>query len=163
LADVFLSYARSDRWLAQRLAGLIEESGRSVWWDREILGGADFERVISVELASAKIILVIWSETSVQSGWVRDEAREGAERGALVPILYGVKEAPMGFRSLHSIDLSGWKGGPHPALTDLFKALGTKPVEVENRSLPLWLKWVGAAVLVIGAAIQIARLLKILG
>src|SRR5262245_62033146 len=119
MADVFISYAREDRPFAARLAHVLEAGGRSVWWDREILPGKDFAELISSELAQAKAVVVVWSAVSSRSGWVRDEAHEGLERGVLVPVLSGVTEPPIGYRSIHAVDLTGWEGGEHPGLTDL--------------------------------------------
>src|SRR5688572_26540439 len=102
MADIFISYAREDRPLADRLAHALEAEGRSVWWDREILAGHDFADVIAGELARARCVLVIWSPASIGSHWVRDEAREGLERKALVPVLVGEVEPPLGFRSIHA-------------------------------------------------------------
>ncbi len=42
LADVFLSYARSDRSVAAEVAHSLERAGFTVWWDREIRAGSDF-------------------------------------------------------------------------------------------------------------------------
>ena len=78
MADVFISYAREDRPFAARLAHALEAGGRTVWWDREILPGKDFAELIAAELAQAKAVVVIWSPASGKSGWVRDEAHEGA-------------------------------------------------------------------------------------
>jgi hypothetical protein len=36
MADVFVSYARSDKALVVPLVAAIEQSGWSVWWDPEI-------------------------------------------------------------------------------------------------------------------------------
>ena len=96
MADVFISYAREDRPFAARLAHALEAGGRTVWWDREVLPGKDFAQLISAELDQAKAVVVIWSPASTPSGWVRDEAQEGLERGVLVPVLAGVAEPPLG-------------------------------------------------------------------
>ena len=123
MADVFISYAREDRPVAARLAHALEAGGRTVWWDREILPGKDFAELIAAELAQAKAVVVIWSPASVKSGWVRDEAHEGLERGVLVPVLVGVGKPPIGYRSIHAVDLTGWEGGEHPGLTDVEMAV----------------------------------------
>ena len=123
MADVFISYAREDRPMAARLAHHLEAGGRTVWWDREILPGKDFAELIAAELARAKAVVVIWSPASAASGWVRDEAREGLEREVLVPVLAGVEAPPLGFRSLHAVDLGDWTGGTHPGLTDIELAI----------------------------------------
>ena len=160
MADVFISYAREDRPTAQLLARTLEAGGRTVWWDREILPGKDFAELIAAELARAKAVVVIWSEASTRSGWVRDEAHEGLERGILVPVLMGVAEPPLGYRSIHAVDLTGWQGGEHSALTDLELAIDSLrtgvPVpdrpETEVRAPRRWwlrLRWVGLVLLLL--------------
>jgi formylglycine-generating enzyme required for sulfatase activity len=119
MADVFISYAREDRPMAARLAHALEAGGRSVWWDREILPGKDFAQLIAEELDQAEAVVVIWSPASVTSRWVRDEAHEGLERDVLVPVLAGVAEPPLGYRAIHAVDLTGWTGDEHPALTEV--------------------------------------------
>ena len=160
MADVFISYAREDRPAAQLLARTLEAGGRTVWWDREILPGKDFAELIAAELARAKAVVVIWSEASTRSGWVRDEAHEGLERGILVPVLMGVAEPPLGYRSIHAVDLTGWQGGEHSALTDLELAIDSlrtgiavpdRP-ETEIRPQRRWwprLRWAGLVLLLL--------------
>jgi hypothetical protein len=104
VSDVFLSYAREDRPIAEALARQLEAVGYSVWWDRDIFAGTDFEQVIVDQLASALAVVVLWSPASVRSGWVRDEAATAMERGVLVPVLLAAGVLPpLGFRSVHSI------------------------------------------------------------
>ena len=76
-ADIFVSYARSDRPSVQLIARALEASGRTVWWDREVLPGHEFETVIQTELDRASCVLVVWSSTSIASNWVRNEAALG--------------------------------------------------------------------------------------
>lgn len=42
MIDLFISYARADRDLAERLANELTSRGLLVWWDRQLLGGDDF-------------------------------------------------------------------------------------------------------------------------
>ena len=162
MADVFVSYAREDRPFAARLAHVLEAGGRTVWWDREILPGKDFAELIAAELAQAKAVVVIWSPASGKSGWVRDEAHEGLERGILVPVLVGVAEPPIGYRSIHAVDLTGWQGGEHPGLVDVGLAVDSLrtgvPVPdrpeiatIEARPRPSWLRRAIVGILAIGA------------
>lgn len=109
MSDVFISYARQDRPLAEKLARALNEQGYSVWWDREIPTGKSFRDIIQHELDQAKCIVVIWSKSSVKSHWVIDEASIGLERDILIPVRFESVELPLGFRSLHTSDLSGWK------------------------------------------------------
>ena len=86
MAHVFLSYDRGDVGPAQSIAELLEGAGHSVWWDRHIKGGVQFSNEIEQELERAQAVLVLWSQRSVQSAWVRDEAAAGRDSGRLVPI-----------------------------------------------------------------------------
>ncbi|MGH8403544.1 MAG: toll/interleukin-1 receptor domain-containing protein, partial [Gammaproteobacteria bacterium] len=84
MADVFVSYARSDKARVAPLVAAIEAQGWSVWWDPEISPGQEFDDQIDAELEAAGAVLVVWTPTSVTSRWVRGEAREAADRNILV-------------------------------------------------------------------------------
>lgn len=129
-SDVFISYSREDRPVAEDLARQLGAAGYTVWWDRDLFAGADFERTIGEELATAKAVVVLWSAVSIRSGWVRDEAATAMERGVLVPVLLapGVLP-PLGFRSVHAIPLD-----PH-GLTELARAL-VRRVGHSGKTLP---------------------------
>jgi len=118
MARLFLSYSREDRHLVEPLAHLLERAGHSVWWDRRIAGGSDFSAEIARELATAAVILVAWSNNSVVSHWVKDEAAEGRDRGRLVPLLLDRTVPPLGFRQIQAVDLAGWEGNGRPAAFD---------------------------------------------
>ena len=87
MAQIFLSYARSDAECASRLAELLSKTGHQVWWDRELQGGSRFASEIDKALAEAEAVVVIWSEASIESAWVQDEAAEGRDSGRLVPVV----------------------------------------------------------------------------
>ena len=105
MADVFVSYSRTDRARVAPLVSALEGRGWSVWWDPAIAPGQEFDRLIAEELARASVVLAVWSEASVQSRWVRGEARDGADRGILVPVRFGSAALPIDFRAFHTIDL----------------------------------------------------------
>ena len=54
MSDIFIGYARRDRETIQKLAAAIEAAGYSVWWDRNIVGGAEFSQDIERELDAAR-------------------------------------------------------------------------------------------------------------
>lgn len=112
LNDVFISYARPDRETAHRVADALEACGLSVWWDHDLAPGQKFAAVIAQELGRARCVLVLWSKASVASAWVSDEAAEGLQRGVLVPAVIDAGVLPpLGFRGLHTADLSAWLAG----------------------------------------------------
>jgi len=110
LADVFLSYVSEDRGAAEKISHGLEVAGFSVWWDRHIPGGVDFTKEIDRQLDTAKVVIVLWSRTSVDSDWVRDEAQQAREQKKLIPIRLDNVQPPLGFRQVQSLDLGGWKG-----------------------------------------------------
>jgi adenylate cyclase len=112
MADVFVSYARNDKALVAPVVAAIEASGWSVWWDPEIAPGQEFDNLITTELAAARAVVVVWTPTSVNSRWVRGEARDAADRGVLVPARFSEARLPLDVRAIHTIDLDGWNDDP---------------------------------------------------
>jgi adenylate cyclase len=115
MADVFVSYARADRERVTPLVSALEREGWSVWWDPEIGPGQEFDRLIAEELRRARAAVVVWTPTSVNSRWVRGEAREAADRGILAPVRFESADLPLDLRAIHTTDLDGWNedaGGP---------------------------------------------------
>ncbi len=124
MSDIFISYATADRESARDLAQALGAYGWSVWWDREIPFGESFDRVIERELASARSVIVLWSKASVDSDWVRNEARHGLSRGALIPARIEAVALPLEFSNVQTADLTGWRSGrPHPAFDRLVARL----------------------------------------
>lgn len=114
MAKLFLSYAREDAAKARRLTQLLEADGHIVWWDDSIKGGESFSREIEQALADADVVLVLWSYSSVNSSWVRDEAGFGRDAGKLVPISLDETPPPLGFRQVQSINFNAWNGRRKP-------------------------------------------------
>jgi adenylate cyclase len=108
MADVFVSYARADRGRVEPLVRAIEALGHSVWWDPEIAAGQEFDELIAQELQRAGCVIVVWTEASVASRWVRGEARDAADRGVLIPVRYGRVQLPLDARAIHTTDLDDW-------------------------------------------------------
>ena len=107
MADVFVSYASADRNRIIPIVDAVEQAGFTVWWDRRIELGASFDREIVRELEAAACVLVIWSEHSIDSDWVCNEAQEGLDRGVLLPILIDDVKPPLAFRRAQSAQLFG--------------------------------------------------------
>jgi TolB-like protein len=144
MADIFISYVSEDHARAGQLARALEANGHSVWWDRDLHGGADFAAEIERQLAVARAVIVLWSSRSRDSQWVRDEASYARDAGKLVPVTLDRSPSPLGFRQLQAIDLSAWKGDAgDAAVARLVNSLGhfvendgparTKPVPAAPR------------------------------
>lgn len=109
---VFISYTREDSETAGQLAECLEEAGWSVWWDSHVRPGERFGESIRRQLDAAACVIVLWSESSVQSEWVEAEAARAKRAGTLVPVLLEPVEdrIPLEFSRLNALDLGGWSG-----------------------------------------------------
>ena len=110
MADIFISYARVDLPRARQIEQVLSQYGWSVFWDRDLLPGEGFRRAIEHELKQAHCVIVLWSHTSVDSGWVIDEAESRKESGCLISVRIDDVEMPLGFRQLHAATLIDWEG-----------------------------------------------------
>ena len=126
MSDIFISYARADRALAEGLARDLQARGYRVWWDAELVGSDDFYEVILEALRQAKAAVVIWTKTSAKSRFVRDEARFALHFEKLV----AVKEAgldtldiPFGFQGQHTDDVAN-----REQIVRAVEKLGVKPM-----------------------------------
>jgi hypothetical protein len=108
MADIFISYAREDLRWASHLVQALNSYGWSIWWDPETPPGKEYDEIIEKELSTARCIIVAWSKNSIRSRWVKEEAQEGIEQEKIIPVLVEEVKAPLGFRSLHHIDLTAW-------------------------------------------------------
>ncbi|HTU64468.1 MAG TPA: toll/interleukin-1 receptor domain-containing protein [Steroidobacteraceae bacterium] len=106
--DLFLSYSSADRVKASSIASLASEAGWSVWWDRDIKGGEDWDGSIDHELDQAKVVLVLWSRSSIESDWVRHEAQVARDSGRLLPALLDPVLPPAQFQDIQAVPLTAW-------------------------------------------------------
>jgi hypothetical protein len=123
---IFLSYKSEDRHRARVVAEALERRGWPVWWDRDIQAGQAFRRVIANALEDAGCVVVLWSEGSVTSEWVLEEAQEAKARSILIPVLLDDVRQPLGFGQTQAASLVGWDGSSDdPMLGELLRGVAT--------------------------------------
>ncbi len=124
MTDIFISYSSDDRDRIQPLVRAFERSGYSVWWDHKIPIGRTFDEVIEEAIDAARCVVVVWTENSVQSRWVRTEASEGKRRDVLIPVMIDKVKVPLAFRLIETAQLADWDGeSDHRELGVLMEAL----------------------------------------
>lgn len=139
MADIFISYARKDLERAEPLAHALNSHGWEVWWDISSLRtGESFNEAIQEALSDVKTVVVLWSETSVDSPWVKAEAYFAWERNKLASIILdeGIT-LPVPFNTTHAESLCGWSGGTSATaykkiITDLTAMAGAPSKEPET-------------------------------
>jgi TolB-like protein len=135
---IFISYARADRERVEPIVAALQARGRRVWWDSHLAGGSAYAREIEAALRSAEAIIVVWSQASVHSDWVRDEASVGLELSRLAPVSLDDTPAPLGFGQFHTINLADWNGSASaPQIDQLVRAIegagrGEPPPRIEQ-------------------------------
>jgi hypothetical protein len=112
MTDLFISYAREDRDTAHALAEALQRHGIDAWWDRELTGGGDFAHEIEQHLRAAPVAVVLWSAASVRSDFVRDESSRARDMHKLLPVRIAPVDLPLGFGTLHTLELLDWDGDP---------------------------------------------------
>ena len=141
MTDVFVSYATEDRARVRPLIQLLEAQGWTVWWDQEIHPGAQFDSIIQNALIDSRCVVVVWSDNSVKSEWVMDEATAGKARGVLVPVSFDAVQIPLPFIRTQSADFTHWKAGQiteevHRFLNAVAAQLDQEPPDIEALAAP---------------------------
>ncbi len=116
MADVLISYARRDRGVAARLAACLQERGLKAVWDVSELPEGALMASARRRVAQAPAIVVLWSESALESVWVCDEANAASARGAHVAAFLDGVQSPAVPHA--AVDLREWKNTGAPAGLD---------------------------------------------
>ena len=110
MADVFVSYSRSDELVAQRVADALCGEGFRAWRDDQLPAHRTYADVIEERLKSAAAVVVLWSAEAAKSQWVRAEADTARTAGTLVQAVLDGTIPPLPFNQIQCADLRGWNG-----------------------------------------------------
>ena len=89
--DVFISYSRSDREIADAICRELKSKGLKYWMDTKIPGGENFDDEIIDALEKSKIVILIFSKNSNASPHVTTEIHNAFEMRKPI-IVYRVDE-----------------------------------------------------------------------
>ncbi|MFC0588237.1 TIR domain-containing protein [Novosphingobium aquiterrae] len=110
MPEVFISYNRQDQEHARLFADGLKAEGFDVWWDVTLRAGQAWDAVTEKALNDAEAVVVLWSQRSVNSRWVRSEAAVAQRNGTLVPVMIEACTRPVMFELTQSADLIEWTG-----------------------------------------------------
>jgi TIR domain-containing protein len=110
--EIFISYSRRDLATVRALTTALTQNGVTVWVDRsDIQEGDAYDTQIEEAIAQTRVVIVLWSEHSVKSHWVRAEAAYALAKRKLLPISIDQCQPPLQFMQIQTIDFSRWEGG----------------------------------------------------
>ncbi len=110
MADIFISYSKTDEPTAQRVADRLAAAGFKVWRDDQLPAHRTYGEVIEERLNDAHAVVVLWSAEAAKSQWVRAEADAARNLGTLVQASLDDAMPPLPFNQIHCASLTGWSG-----------------------------------------------------
>jgi len=139
----FVSYAHEDEERVRSIVDYLKSRKIEIWWDDLLEPGDAWRWVLMRKIRDAACVVVMWSETSVQSRFVAAEVGEALDRawasGRLVPVLldrHAAPGIPLPFKELQYHDLSQWDGSarrPLAPLASVVRNLIRRPPRSEER------------------------------
>jgi signal recognition particle receptor subunit beta len=124
-ADVFLSYSSKDRAEIQSLADELEGNHISVWYDQGLIAGQEYREVLRQRIETVKAVVVLWTENSISSKFVKSEAELADQHSKLICLRDPKLESrriPMPFSESHIVEF-----GKMPELLEALALMGAKP------------------------------------
>lgn len=112
MVDVFISYSRDNKPRVAQIAQAVSAAGYEVWWDAELPPHRSYGDVITEKIGSAKAAIVVWSQASAQSEWVRAEADVARNQKKLVQTAIDDVMPPLPFNQIQFAELADWNGEP---------------------------------------------------
>jgi hypothetical protein len=105
MSDIFISYSKDDRARVMQLVQYLEAQGLTIWWDQHLDIGTTFRATINQQLQRARLVLVVWSNSSISSRFVHDEADLAMRQGNLLPVRIDNVDPPLGYRQLQTTSI----------------------------------------------------------
>jgi predicted nucleotide-binding protein len=137
-ADVFISYARTDRSFAATIAEALRASGIEFWWDAELLPGQAFDRQIRSVLQDVRVVLGLLSPQALQSKWVMHELTYAQQNGVvIVPVLVGgaqPQDLPPPLNQIQALVLDSTR--PETSAQDIARQIDTLLQRLTTSSAP---------------------------
>jgi hypothetical protein len=137
MVDVFISYSRTDLAHVTQLARAVEAEGYQVWWDADLPPHLSYGDVITAKIGMAKAAIVVWSQASAASEWVRAEADMARNQKKLIQTALDNVMPPLPFNQIQFAEIGDWHGEPdHPGWRKVKTSLAELCGAREARAAP---------------------------
>ena len=149
MADIFISYKKSDYKIASAIADIFEAEGYSVWWDTHLQSGEEWFRRILTEVDESKCLIGVWTEQSVDDfGLFRPSVDDGhnyiqaehnrAGREKVIGVLLSPKRVPVLYDDKQAAELLNWnlQDSAHPEIQKLIFSVKQLIDRKGNRKSP---------------------------
>jgi hypothetical protein len=124
---VFISYAHDNKTDVAEITRYLRAHEINIWWDDDILPGDPWREQIQANLENCHAVLTLWTEQSVQSSSVIEEAEAGKRRGKLIHAKLDSAPLPYGFGEFQYANLTNWdRQSDGPESLRLIEALRQK-------------------------------------
>jgi len=125
--DVFISYSSKDRARVEKLVERLRAQNVQVWWDGHLPPGQRWDDQIEQAMEGSSTVVILWSEASVASEEVKDEAYYARDRGKALPVRIENVRPPYRFLRIQGFDLIHeplYEAPKFPALVDAVRGKG---------------------------------------
>ncbi len=129
--DVFLSYKREEKDVAEALAKFLITRGYDVWWDDALLAGENFADIVHAELRKSRAVVVLWSKQARTSHWVQAEAELALQQGTLINTVIDAmpfEGIPPEFSNIQAVRLGDDVAAFHEAVAAAIARKGANPL-----------------------------------
>jgi hypothetical protein len=108
--DIFISYAHQSAATAELFRARFVRCGWDVFIDQSIRTGARWEEVVEEALHNSRVVFVLWDNHSVESEWVRREARNALQQKGQVLFQLRLTDCsiPPEFAKIQAMDMRRW-------------------------------------------------------
>jgi hypothetical protein len=126
LSKVFVSYTRVDQRHARRIRDALTSLSVDVLWD-ESMPAVDWQEYLERSIDSIAAVVVLWTPQSLNSGYVRDEARLALETDKLINIVFAVAKPRFPFDRINGLSIDGWAiDSPHSGWSRIVATVDTR-------------------------------------
>jgi len=133
--DVFISYKKEERALADRVQAALDQAGYTAVSDIQIGVSEHFGDAIDQMIHTARLVVVLWTPAAATSKWVRAEANLAHDLGTYLGAMVEPAELMIPLRDVQYLDL-GAEGLSEAGLDRLVAAVAEKlgaPTPVAER------------------------------